>query len=115
MTRREAVVVYGKRCRMCFRSKRRCCPRQISVVKRPAHRRLAFRASCRYALRMVKINEKYVTDRRGQRTDVVLSRKDYARLMDYLEDLEDRLEIRKRKRGAKFVAWETAKARFKTT
>jgi hypothetical protein len=31
-----------------------------------------------------------------------------------LEDLEDRLEIRKRKRGAKFVAWETAKAGLKT-
>ena len=63
---------------------------------------------------MVKLNEKYVTNRRGQRTDVVLSRRDYLRLMEYLEDLEDRLEIRKRKRGAKFVAWETAKARLKT-
>ena len=61
---------------------------------------------------MVKLNEKYVTDRRGQRTDVVLSRKDYLRLMDYLEDLEDRLEIRKRKRGAKLVAWESQPSRL---
>jgi hypothetical protein len=53
---------------------------------------------------MVKLNEKYMTDRAGRPTDVVLSRK----------DLEDRLEIRKRKRGAKFVAWETAKASLKT-
>lgn len=53
----------------------------------------------------MKLNEKYVTDRTGQRTDVVLSRKDYLRLMDYLEDLEDRLEIRKR--NAKFVPWES--------
>ena len=63
---------------------------------------------------MVKLNEKYVTNRRGQRTDVVLSRKDYIRLMEYLEDLEDRLEIRKRKRNAKFVPWEAAKACLKT-
>jgi hypothetical protein len=67
-----------------------------------------------YAVSMVKLNEKYVTDRAGQRTDVVLSRKDYRRLMEYLEDLEDRLEIRKRKRNAKFVPWETAKSRLKT-
>jgi hypothetical protein len=62
---------------------------------------------------MVKLNEKYVTDRAGRRTDVVLSRKDYRRLIDYLEDLEDRLEIRKRKRGARFVSWEIAKAGLK--
>ena len=62
---------------------------------------------------MVKLNEKYVTDRAGRRTDVVLSRKDYRRLIDYLEDLEDRLEIRKRKRGARFVSWEIAKASLK--
>ncbi len=63
---------------------------------------------------MVKLNEKYMTDRAGRPTDVILSRKDYRKLMDYLEDLEDRLEIRKRKHGAKFVAWETAKASLKT-
>jgi len=62
---------------------------------------------------MVKLNEKYVTDRSGRRTDVVLSRKDYGRLLEYLEDLEDRLEIRKRKRGARFVSWESAKAGLK--
>jgi hypothetical protein len=55
---------------------------------------------------MVKLNEKYVTNRAGQRTDVVLSRKDYSRLMEYLEDPEDRLKIRQRKRNAKFVPWE---------
>ncbi len=63
---------------------------------------------------MVKLNEKYMTDRPGRPTNVILSRKDYRKLMDYLEDLEDRLEIRKRKHGAKFVAWETAKASLKT-
>ena len=52
-----------------------------------------------------------MTDRAGRRTDVVISRKDYRRLLDYLEDLEDRLEIRKR--GARFVSWESAKAGLK--
>ena len=61
---------------------------------------------------MVKLNEKYMTDHAGRPTDVVLSRKDYRKLLDYLEDLEDRLEIRKRKKNAKFVPWETAKARL---
>ena len=45
---------------------------------------------------MVKLNEKYVTDRAGQR------------------NVEDRLEIRRRKRNAKFVPWEQAKAVLKT-
>jgi hypothetical protein len=58
---------------------------------------------------MFKVNEKYVTDRAGRRTDIVISRKNYRRLLDYLEDLEDRLEIRKRKRGARFVSWEATK------
>jgi hypothetical protein len=72
-------------------------------------------ATCiRYNTFMVKLNEKYMTDRAGRPTDVVLSRKDYRKLLDYLGDLEDRLEIRKRKRGAKFVAWETAKASLTT-
>ena len=74
---------------------------------------IEFSESCRYRVCMVKLNEKYVTDRAGQRTDVVLSRKDYLRLMEYLEDLEDRLEIRKRKRNAKFVPWEHAKVVLK--
>ncbi len=72
---------------------------------------LKLRALPGYDVAMVKLNEKYVTDRAG-RADVVLSRKDYRRLLEYLEDLEDRLETRKRKRGARFVSWESVKARL---
>jgi hypothetical protein len=63
---------------------------------------------------MVKLNEKFVTDRAGRQTDVVLRRRDYVRLLDYVEDLEDRLEIRSRKRAARFVTWESAKAALAT-
>jgi hypothetical protein len=63
---------------------------------------------------MVKLNEKFVTDRAGRQTDVVLRRRDYVRLLDYIEDLEDRLEIRSRKRAARFVTWESAKAALAT-
>jgi len=67
--------------------------------------KVEFPASIRYSASTAKLNEKYMTDRDGRPTDIVLSRKDYRQLSDYLED---RLEIRKRKRGAKFVVWETA-------
>lgn len=63
---------------------------------------------------MVKLNEKFVTDRAGRQTDVVLRRRDYVRLLNYIEDLEDRLEIRSRKRAARFVTWESAKAALAT-
>lgn len=59
---------------------------------------------------MVKLNEKFVTDKAGRATEVILRRRDYVRLLDYLEDLEDRLEIKRRKKSAKFVSWEQVKA-----
>lgn len=86
--------------------------RRDSVGAHPAN--IEFAAFIRYNAFMVKLDEKCMTDRAGRPTDVVLSRKDHRKLLDYLEDLQDRLEIRKRKRGAKFVAWESAKACLKT-
>jgi hypothetical protein len=59
---------------------------------------------------MVKLNEKFVTDHSGRATDVILDRRGYLRLLDYVEDLEDRLEIKRRKKVAKFFPWEQAKA-----
>jgi len=59
---------------------------------------------------VVKLNEKFITDKTGRKTEVILSRGDYQKLMDYLEDLEDRLEIRRRNKGASFTPWETVKA-----
>jgi len=67
--------------------------------------KVEFPASIRYSASAVKLNEKYMTDRDGRPTDILLTRKDYRQLLDYLED---RPEIRNRKRNAKFVAWETA-------
>ena len=62
---------------------------------------------------MVKLNEKFVTDKSGRATEVILSRRDYRRLLDYLEDLEDRLEIKRRKKSAHFVPWVKVKADLK--
>lgn len=62
---------------------------------------------------MLKLEEKLVTDKAGQGTDVILSRKDYEKLMEQLRDLEDCLEIKQRRKNAKFVAWEKVKADLK--
>ena len=59
---------------------------------------------------MVKLNERFVTNKAGRATEVILTRRDYLRLLDYLEDLEDRLEIKRRKKSATFVPSEQVKA-----
>lgn len=62
---------------------------------------------------MLKLQEKLVTDKSGHVTDVILSRKNYEKLMEQLHDREDRLEIKRRKRNAMFVPWEKVKADLK--
>ena len=62
---------------------------------------------------MVKLNERYVTDKSGRSTEVILRRREYLRLLDYVVDLEDRLEIKRRKKAAQFVPWEQVKAELK--
>ncbi len=42
---------------------------------------------------MLNIKPKYVVDKKGRRTAVVLSIKDYRVLMQRLEDLEDALDL----------------------
>ncbi len=64
---------------------------------------------------MVKLNEKYVTDKAGRATQVILSRREYLGLLSYLEDLEDRLEIKRRKKSSQFTPWEQLKAELKHT
>ena len=59
---------------------------------------------------MVKLNEQFVTDKAGRSAGVMLRQRDYRRLMDYVEDLEDRLEIKRRKKSAQFVSWDQVKA-----
>ncbi len=42
---------------------------------------------------MLKVREKYLIDERGRKTAVVLPVREYRRLMERLEDLEDALEL----------------------
>src|SRR5438876_3364 len=54
---------------------------------------------------MIRLNEKYVTDKSGKSKEVILNHGQYLRLLEYLEDIEDRLEIKRRKKSARFVPW----------
>jgi hypothetical protein len=47
------------------------------------------------------IQAEYLIDEKGQKKSVVLSIQDYFRLMEYLEDLEDSLDLKKAKASAK--------------
>ncbi|PKL39174.1 MAG: hypothetical protein CVV44_09930 [Spirochaetae bacterium HGW-Spirochaetae-1] len=38
---------------------------------------------------MISVHQKYIIDDNGKKTNVILTKKDYDRLMDYIEDLED--------------------------
>lgn len=53
------------------------------------------------------IQTEYVIDRKGEKKSVVLSIKDYLKLIEYLEDLEDAVDLKKAKQYAKdFVDFE---------
>ena len=38
---------------------------------------------------MISVNAKYVIDSNGNKTNVILAKKDYDRILDYIEELED--------------------------
>ncbi len=38
---------------------------------------------------MIQVKEHYIIDDKGKTTNVILTKKDYDRLVDYIEDLED--------------------------
>ena len=42
---------------------------------------------------MIKVREKYVIDERGRKTAVVLDVREYRRLMEHLEAMEDALDL----------------------
>lgn len=49
---------------------------------------------------MLKVHEKYVVDERGRKTAVVLNVREYRRLLERLEDLEDALNLDEAKRAS---------------
>jgi hypothetical protein len=50
---------------------------------------------------MLKVNEKFLTDKNGKPTAIVLDIRSYRRLRQHLEDLEDALELDKARRLGK--------------
>jgi len=52
---------------------------------------------------MIPVKEKYIVDTKGNTTNVILTKKDYDRLMEYIEELED------------VTAYDRAKANQKST
>ncbi len=52
---------------------------------------------------MIQVKEKYIVDTKGNTTNVILTKKDYDRLVEYIEELED------------VAAYDRAKDSMKTT
>ena len=60
------------------------------------------------------IQAEYLIDEKGTKKSVVLSIRDYIKLWEYLEDLEDALDLKKAKESAKgFIDFEQLISRLK--
>ena len=61
------------------------------------------------------IKAEYLIDEKGQKKSVVLSIEDYLRLWEYLQDLEDTLDLKKAKTsGKKFVDFDSFTRKLKS-
>ncbi|HOO70668.1 MAG TPA: hypothetical protein PK926_02825 [Spirochaetota bacterium] len=59
---------------------------------------------------MINIKEKYIVDTKGNTTNVILSKKDYDRLVEYIQELEDVTAYDRAKAGQKGTAsWKKVK------
>ena len=60
------------------------------------------------------IHTDYLIDENGQKKSVVLSMQDYGKLLEYLEDLEDAVDLKKARKSAKiFIDFDHFTARLK--
>ena len=63
---------------------------------------------------MLQLNERYVTDSNGHKMAVLLDMKQYQKLREYLEDLQDALDLKRAKATArKFISFDEMKQRLK--
>jgi len=61
------------------------------------------------------IKAEYLIDEKGQKKSVVLSIEDYLRLWEYLQDLEDTLDLKKAKASVKkFVDFDSFARKLKS-
>ena len=59
---------------------------------------------------MISVKENYIVDSNGNTTNVVLSKKDYNKILEYIEELEDIAAYDKaKKENGKPVPWENIK------
>ena len=52
---------------------------------------------------MIKVKERIVLDEKGRKVSVILNVKDYKRLLDYIEDIEDVIAYDKAKSAKREV------------
>ena len=59
---------------------------------------------------MISIKENYIVDKNGKTTDVIIAKKDYDRMREYIEELEDiaAYDRAKREKGGN-VPWNKVK------
>lgn len=56
---------------------------------------------------MIKIHTRYITNTKGKPLEVVLPAKEFRALLEYVEEIEDALELEKAiKEAEEFVPWE---------
>ena len=60
------------------------------------------------------IQTEYVVDQKGHKKSVLMSVRDYLKLVDYLEDLEDAVDLKKASQTAKkFNDFDALRAKYK--
>ena len=59
---------------------------------------------------MIPVKEKYIVDNKGKPTSVILTKKDYDKIIEYIEELEDIAAYDRAKRDVKASAsWKSVK------
>ncbi|MFH0977202.1 MAG: hypothetical protein V1874_15590 [Spirochaetota bacterium] len=59
---------------------------------------------------MISVKENYIVDRNGITTNVILSKKDYNKMLEYIEELEDIAAYdRAKKESGKPIPWKKVK------
>lgn len=60
------------------------------------------------------IQAEYLINEKGQKKSVVLSLRDYLKLLEYLENLEDAIDLKKAKESARgFIDFKLLRAKLK--